>query len=167
MCYLLVVQIHRSQSTTIDTFTFIIAWLKKPNPVNKSNTMSSSKEIYFGNALYKVFDLKVARKFYSKTFGVKTYFDEPTWVIFEVGGNQLWLVPADSTEEHPEVYGAIGKPDCEFIYWKVKDINAVFQKFIDFGGAVHKRIRRDGPFMEAIVEDLWGNKLGLCQDLFE
>lgn len=127
----------------------------------------SSKGICFGNALYKVSDLKVAKEFYSKAFGVKTYFDEPTWVIFEIGGNQLWLVPADSNEEHPEVYGPLGKPGYELTYWIVRDINAVFQKFIDFGGAVHKRIRKDGPFMEAIVEDLWENKIGLCQGLFK
>lgn len=129
--------------------------------------MASSKQIHFGNALYKVPDLRAAKQFYSKAFGVETYFDEPGWIVFEVGGFQLWLVPANSTEEHPEVYGNADKADHELTYWKVKDIDTVYQRFIELGGTVRKQIRGNSTdFMEAIMEDPWENKIGLCQGPF-
>ena len=128
--------------------------------------MPSSKPIYFGNALYKVPELEAAKDFYAKAFGVETYFDEPGWVVFEVGNHQLWLVPADSTEEHPEFYAMGIKSDRELTYWQVKDIKAVYQRFIDLGATIHKRIKMEElRFSSAIVEDPWGNKLGLHSPL--
>ena len=122
----------------------------------------ASKTIHFGHALYKVSQLDEAKAFYSKAFEVETYFDEPTWVVFEIGDYQLWLVPADSTEEHPEVYGVVGKPSG-ITYWQVKNIDAVCQRFTDLGGSVRKTKKNQGPFMEAIVDDPWGNRLGLAR----
>jgi len=92
--------------------------------------MSFPKSICFGNALYKVPDLQAAKQFYSKAFAVPTYFDEPGWVIFEVGSYQLWLVPADSTEEHPEAYWIGGKPNCKLTYWLVNDLKEVYQDLL-------------------------------------
>ena len=127
--------------------------------------MASTKPISFGNALYKVPDLKAAEQFYSKAFGAKTYFDEATWIVFEIGNYQLWVVPVDSTEEHPEVYGSFSKPDG-LRYWSVKDIDGVYQRFIDLGGTAHEMTRLNNSFREAIVEDPWGNKIGLATDPF-
>ena len=123
--------------------------------------MASSKPMSFGNALYRVPDLETAKQFYSKVFEAETYFDEATWVIFEIGNYQLWLVPAESTEEHPEVYGAFGKPEG-VRYWKVNDIDSVYKRFIDLGGTTHNITGKNSLFKEAIVADPWGNKIGLA-----
>jgi len=122
--------------------------------------MASSKAIHFGNALYKVPQLAEAKAFYLKVFETKPYFDEPAWVVFEIGNYQLWLMPVKSTEEHPEVYGVLGKP-AGIIYWEVKDIDAVCNRFTELGGTVHKIVRNKVPFVEAIAEDPWGNQIGL------
>ena len=127
--------------------------------------MASLQPIHFGNALYKVADLQAAKQFYSKGFGLQTFFDEPGWVIFDIGNYELWLVPSDSTKEYPEVYERSHKPR-ELTYWGVKDVEAVYRRFIDLGAIVRKSMRKDGPaFMLAIVEDPWGNKIGLHSEL--
>jgi predicted enzyme related to lactoylglutathione lyase len=127
--------------------------------------MASLKGIHFGNALYKVPDLKAAKQFYSKAFGLPTFFDEPDRVIFKVWRYQLWLVPADSTDEHWEVYGIFNSR--ELTYWSVKDVEIVYKRFIELGAMVRRSIKKDGPgFMMAIVEDPWGNIIGLHSDLF-
>ena len=58
-----------------------------------------STGIFFRNCRYKVIDLSAAREFYSKSFGVKPYFDEPTWVVFQIHDYQLWLEPNDLEAE--------------------------------------------------------------------
>ena len=121
--------------------------------------MASSNSIHFGNALYRVPNLDEGKQFYSKIFGLKPYFDEPGWVVFDVFDYQFWLVPADSTEEHPQTWGRFSMHK-EITSWRTKDIEATCRQFVDMGGAA-ANIQKDGPFSEAIITDPWGNTLGL------
>jgi predicted enzyme related to lactoylglutathione lyase len=126
--------------------------------------MESSKQYYCRNALYKVPDLESAKLFYSKTFNTETWFDEPSWVIFQIHEQQLWLVPSDSTEEHPEVHGAFVRHEG-ITHWNVDDVDEVYKRFAELGGIRHEISRATAPFKDAIVEDPWGNKMGLVRRL--
>jgi catechol 2,3-dioxygenase-like lactoylglutathione lyase family enzyme len=43
--------------------------------------------------IYKAPDLDRAKAWYSETFGIQPYFDEPFYVGFNVGGFELGLDP--------------------------------------------------------------------------
>jgi len=124
----------------------------------------------FGDGRYKVSDLSAAKEFYSKAFGLTTYFDEPTWVVFQIHDYPLWLEPDNLTGE--SVYEATDhfyKPSepVKLTFWSVKDVQAICNRFKELGGTLYKSPNRNGPFIYAIVEDPWGNKLGLLSKLFK
>jgi catechol 2,3-dioxygenase-like lactoylglutathione lyase family enzyme len=122
--------------------------------------MPSAKEYHCGNAIYKVPDLPSAKLFYSTAFGAEAWFEEPAWVIFQIHEQQLWIVPVDSTEEHPEALG-FSSGQGGITYWIVDDVSFVYRRFAELGGIAHEISKTDAPFKDAIVEDPWGNKLGL------
>lgn len=87
-----------------------------------------SGAIVFGNCRYKVSDLLAAKDFYSKAFGSKPYFDEPTWVVFQIHDCQLWLEPDNLTEE--SVYETTNSfykssKQIKLTFWSVPDVQAI------------------------------------------
>jgi len=59
----------------------------------------STSNIAFGDCRYKVADLLAAKDFYARAFAVPPYFDEPTWVVFQIHTYQLWLEPDNLTAD--------------------------------------------------------------------
>ena len=128
-----------------------------------------STGIFFRNCSYKVIDLSAAREFYSKSFGVKPYFDEPTWVVFQIHDYQLWLEPNDLEAESVfEATNTFYKPSDykNLTHWIVDDVQEICNRFKELGGAIFKPPKKDGPFIDAIVVDPWNNKLGLHSNKF-
>lgn len=123
----------------------------------------SAGTVAFRDCRYKVSDLQAAKEFYSRSFGLKPYFDEPTWVIFQIHDYKLWLEPDNLTEE--SVYESVNPgyvPSRHILtYWIVQDVHEIAIRFRNFGGIIFKAPKKDGPFTVAIVKDPWGNKLGL------
>jgi len=47
-------------------------------------------------AIYKVGDLTDAREWYTRVFKTEPYFDEPYYVGYDIGGNELGLLPENN-----------------------------------------------------------------------
>src|SRR4051812_33886508 len=108
--------------------------------------------IVFGDCRYKVSDLPAARTFYSKSFGVEPYFDEPTWVVFQIHDYQLWLEPHNLTGESAyDTTNAFHRASKQTLtFWMVKDVPAICNRFRELGGTIFKAPEKSGPFTEAI-----------------
>lgn len=126
--------------------------------------MAYSEPIHFASQRYKVNDLHSAKQFYSLAFGMKPYFDEPTWVVFEIENYQLWLEPDD-----PWIESVYDQTDHllkdsridKITFWAVEDVEMICKRFTDQGGSIERSPTSDGPFTIAVVQDMWGNKIGL------
>jgi hypothetical protein len=103
--------------------------------------MPSAKEYHCGNAIYKVPDLPSAKLFYSTAFGAEAWFEEPAWVIFQIHEQQLWIVPVDSTEEHPEALG-FSSGQGGITDWIVDDVSFVYRRFAELGGSLMKSAKQ-------------------------
>ena len=124
-------------------------------------------DINFGDGRYKVSNLEAAKEFYARAFGVEPYFDEPTWVIFQIHDYKLWLEPDDMKEESVYESTSILKPSRHLIhFWMVEDVQKIADQFRKLGGTIVKAPKRDRSFTVAIVKDPWNNKLGLHSKLF-
>jgi extradiol dioxygenase family protein len=121
--------------------------------------------IQFGNCRYKVPDLSAAKMFYCKSFGVTPYFDEPTWVVLQINDYQLWLEPDDLTEdsvyESTDPFYNPASKQTKPTFWVVANVQEICNRFKELGGTIFKAPKKDGPFTYAIVNDPWGNKVGL------
>lgn len=106
--------------------------------------------------IYQVYDLALAREFYSQALGKDPYFDEPYYVGFEVDGHELGLDP-DVSKRPPGGSGVIG-------YWRVDDINAAWQHLTTIGATSIELPHAVGLDLQvAIVADPFGNYIGLLQ----
>jgi predicted enzyme related to lactoylglutathione lyase len=105
-------------------------------------------------AIYKVGDIDKAKSWYAKTFETESYFDEPFYVGFNIGGYELGLLP----EETP----ITEKQESVFTYWGVNDIEKVYNQFLGAGAFEHEKPHNvGGPVMVASVKDPWGNIIGI------
>ena len=120
----------------------------------KSTIMENSTVLGLRTAGYMVGDLDKAKAWYTATFNIKPYFDEPFYVGFNIGGYELGLMP--------EVNPSTEKIESVLTYWGVEDINKAFDHFIDYGATVHEKPTNvGGSLMVASVKDPWGNIIGL------
>ncbi len=104
--------------------------------------------------VYKVADLQAAKKWYSKAFNTKPYFDEAFYVGFNIGGYELGLL----AEENPTK----DKADGLITYWGVEDIHSTFKNLLKSGATVHEEPNNvGGELMVASVIDPWGNVIGI------
>jgi predicted enzyme related to lactoylglutathione lyase len=105
--------------------------------------------------IYKVENLDEAKKWYIKATGIKPYFDEPYYVGFEFNGTELGLdadIPGPTTGNH------------SVAYWAVDDAAKAAKKLIGIGGKIiQPRTNVGGPIFTAIVEDPFGNHIGLIE----
>ena len=104
--------------------------------------------------IYKVSDLDRAKAWYAEAFGVQPYFDQSTYVGFNVAGYELGLMPDDTApgDKTPNVLS----------YWGVEDIEAEVARFKALGATPDvDPMNVGGEIMVATVKDPWGNVIGL------
>lgn len=105
--------------------------------------------------IYRVNDITVAKEWYIKATGMQPYFDEAFYVGFDINGFELGLDP------NPEPF----TPGNQTVsYWAVDDTEAESQRLVAIGAKlVQARTNVGGPIHVAIVEDPFGNHIGLIE----
>jgi predicted enzyme related to lactoylglutathione lyase len=107
--------------------------------------------------IYKVSDLAKAKQWYSTTFGIAPYFDEPYYVGFNVGGFELGLDP-DISKMKPGPGGSV-------TYWGIEDIAATVKAL---EGQKVKVLTAPHDVGEGIkvgsISDPFGNVIGLIEN---
>jgi predicted enzyme related to lactoylglutathione lyase len=116
--------------------------------------MEKSKILGLRTTIYKVGDIEAAKKWYTKAFETKPYFDEPFYVGFNIGGYELGLLPEGTPTTE--------KTESVLSYWGVTNIEAVYNRLIELGATENEKPNNvGGELMVATVKDLWGNIVGL------
>lgn len=104
--------------------------------------------------LYPVKDLARARTLYSTLLGVKPYGEEPWYVGFRVGDQEIGLDP------HGHSQGMTGP----VAYFHVDDIKATLKALRSAGAAALQEVKDvGGGKLIASVKDADGNVIGLIQ----
>jgi predicted enzyme related to lactoylglutathione lyase len=105
--------------------------------------------------VYHVQDITAAKNWYISATGVTPYFDEPFYVGFDINGSELGLDPDAN-------HVTTGNQTVAF--WSVDDIDAAVAKLVSIGGKVFQPATNvGGSIMVAVVEDPFGNHIGLIQ----
>lgn len=105
--------------------------------------------------IYPVDDLPAAKELYGKAFGVAPYVDQPYYVAFNVGGQDVGLDPNGHGK------GMTGPVP----YWHVDDIEKTLAALVDAGGETQQPVNDvGGGRLIATVRDADGNPIGLLQD---
>ena len=101
--------------------------------------------------IYPVKDIARARTLYSKLSGVEPYVDEPYYVGFRVGDQEIGLDP------HGHRHGVTG-------YWHVDDVRKSHQLLLAAGAETLQDVKDvGGGKLTAVVRDADGNIIGLTQ----
>jgi len=104
--------------------------------------------------IYPVKDLSQAKTLYSKLVGVPPYVDEPYYVGFRVGDQELGLDPHGHSQG---ITGPVG-------YWEVDDIKQSLELLLGSGAETLQPVRDvGGGKLIATVKDADGNITGLMQ----
>ena len=105
--------------------------------------------------IFKVKDIAAAKAWYTEALGLPPYFDEPFYVGFDINGFELGLDPNPST---------FSTGNQTVSYWSVEDTAAASDKLVKLGGKlIQGRTNVGGPIHIAIVEDPFGNEMGLIE----
>jgi predicted enzyme related to lactoylglutathione lyase len=105
--------------------------------------------------IYPVRDLARAKAMFSTLLGVAPYMDQPYYVGFSAGDQQIGLDPHGHSQG---MTGPIG-------YWHVEDIQERFTSLLDAGAEVQQAIKDvGGGKLIASVKDVDGNVIGLIQE---
>ena len=105
--------------------------------------------------IYHVDNLESAKEWYTAASGTKPYFDEPFYVGFDINGFELGLDP-DISQLVP------GNQTVS--YWDVENIETSIEKLLSLGAElIQDKTNVGGPIFVAIVQDPFGNHLGLIQ----
>ncbi|HTJ13295.1 MAG TPA: VOC family protein [Dinghuibacter sp.] len=101
--------------------------------------------------LYPVKDVVEAKATFQQFLGVEPYADQPYYVGFKVGGQDVGLVP--------------GNPEKGMTpFYDVADIKASLQVLVDAGAEVIQDVKNvGGERLIASVRDKSGNLIGLVQ----
>lgn len=104
--------------------------------------------------IYPVTDLAAAKTLYTKLLGVEPDMDEPYYVGYRVGGQDIGLDPNGHRHGSP---GPVG-------YWHVDDIATSLAQLLDAGAETLQEVKDvGGGKLTAIVKDADGNLIGLVQ----
>jgi predicted enzyme related to lactoylglutathione lyase len=104
--------------------------------------------------IYPVTDLARAKALYAKLSGVAPYADEPYYVGFRVGDQEIGLDPNGHSQG---MTGPVG-------YWHVNDIEETLVQVLDAGAQTQQAVRDVGEGkLIASVKDADGNVIGLVQ----
>lgn len=104
--------------------------------------------------MYPVTDVAKAKTLYGALLGVEPYMEEPYYVGFNAGGQDIGLDPYDYSKG---MTGPVG-------YWHVDDIEESLKLLLDAGAEAQQEVKdvRGGKLI-ASVEDADGNVIGLLQ----
>jgi len=103
--------------------------------------------------IYPVGDIARAKALYAKLLGANPYVDEPYYVGFRVGDQEIGLDPHD----HKGMTGPVG-------YWHVEDIRKTLQLLLDAGAQAQQEVKDvGGGKLTALVRDADNNVIGLVQ----
>lgn len=101
--------------------------------------------------LYPVKDAGRAKSFYSKLLGIEPHCNEPYYVGFRVGDQDIGLVPSAG------LAAPIG-------YVHVADIQKTLQSLLDSGAKIEQEVKNvGGGKLVAAIKDADGNVIGLLQ----
>ena len=101
--------------------------------------------------IYPVKDIARAKTLYNKLLGVEPYVDEPYYVGFRVGEQEIGLDP------HGHRHGVTA-------YWHVEDIKKSLQILLDAGAETLQDVQDvGGGKLTAVVRDADGNIIALTQ----
>ena len=104
--------------------------------------------------IYPVKDIAQAKALYSRLLGVAPTMDQPYYVHFVVGDQEIGLDP------HGHAKGMTGPVG----YLDVSDIKQTVQMILDAGGQVQQEAQDVGAgLLVALVKDADGNMIGLKQ----
>jgi len=104
--------------------------------------------------IYPVKDIAQAKALYGKFLGVEPYVDEPYYVGFKVGGQDIGLDPYGHKQG---MTGPVG-------YWQVDDIRKTLQYLLDAGAQTQQDVKDvGGGKLIATIQDGSGNIIGLMQ----
>jgi len=108
-----------------------------------------------GLFVYPVDDVARAKTLYSKLLGVEPYVDEPYYVGFRVGDQEIGL---DPNGRGKGMTGPVG-------YWQVADLRKSLRSLLDAGARAHEEVKDvGGGKLVASVKDASGNVIGLVQE---
>src|SRR2546421_9987618 len=106
----------------------------------------------FQTLIYPVKEVAAAKQLYGKLLGTEPYADEPYYVGFRVGGQEIGLDPH-------------GHRDGPVAYVHVGDVAATVRMLLDTGASNHQDVRDvGGGRLIALLKDPDGNVIGLIQD---
>lgn len=121
---------------------------------NKKTKIGKTQFLGLRTTIYKVGDITKAKEWYSKSFEIQPYFNEPFYVGFNVGGYELGLQP----EKEPTK----NKIESVVTYWGVNNINETYKRLIELGATENEKpYNVGGEIMTATVKDPFGNVVGL------
>jgi len=104
--------------------------------------------------IYPVTDIAQARTLYQEFLGVEPVMDEPYYVHFQIGDQQIGL---DPNGHKKGMTGPVG-------YREVDDIKASLQRLLDVGAQPQQDVQDvGGGKLTALVKDASGNVIGLTQ----
>ena len=106
------------------------------------------------SVIYPVKDITKAKALYTELLGIEPYFDQPFYVGYRVGDQEIGLDPNGFAE-------GMNSP---IAYWHVKDIKKSLDSFTTTGTQPLQNIRDvGGGMLLASVKDTDGNVIGLIQ----
>lgn len=106
---------------------------------------------------YAVPDLDAAKAFYRKASGVDPYFDEPFYVGFQIGDDELGL--------DPDLSVAPNGPGGTVAYWGVSDITKTAAHLRQCGAKEIEAPKEVGEGIKvATYADPWGNLIGIIEN---
>jgi predicted enzyme related to lactoylglutathione lyase len=104
--------------------------------------------------IYPVKDMAQAKALYSRLLGVEPYMDEPYYVGFRVGDQDIGLDPSGHSQG---MTGPVG-------YHHVDDIRKDLQNLLDAGAQIQQEVKDvGGGKLIATVRDTSDNIIGLIQ----
>ena len=102
--------------------------------------------------VYPVKDIAKAKARFSKLLGVEPHVDQPYYVGFRVGDQEVGLDPN-------------GHKQGATPYWHVDDIKGTYQSLLAAGAQSQQEIKEvGGGRLVASLKDADGNVIGLIQD---
>jgi predicted enzyme related to lactoylglutathione lyase len=105
--------------------------------------------------IYPVRDIEAAKAVFSALLGVQPYLDQPYYVAFTAGGQDVGLDPNGHAK------GLTGPVP----YWHVPDIAASVKLLLDAGAQTVEEVRDvGGGKLVTSLKDADGNVIGLIQE---
>ena len=122
-----------------------------------SQSNNSSRFHGLRTAVYPVPDMAAAKEWYSTTFGVEPYFEEPFYIGFSIGGYELGLIPTEGNAKAGES-GVV-------VYWGVPDAYAGLHYLVHRGAKEREAVQDVGSGIRlGTVYDPWGNVIGIIEN---